>query len=61
MNAYTEIWEYKVLYKYQVLLLPVYNGRTQSWKETSSEVKAEGLKLMISVKRTNLARDMCVV
>lgn len=42
MNAYTEIWEYKVLYKYQALLLSVYNGKKQSWKKTNNEFKAEG-------------------
>lgn len=61
MNACTEIWENKVLYKYQALLLPVYNARTQSWKETNNEFKAEGLKLMISEERANLAWDVCVV
>lgn len=61
MNAYTEIWEYKVLYKYQALLFPFYNGWMQFWKETNNEFKAEGLKLMISVKRLNLACNMHVV
>lgn len=61
MNACTEIWEYEVLYKYQALLLPDYNGRMQSWKKTNDEFKAEGLKLMISEERANLAWDVCVV
>lgn len=33
----------------------------QSWKETSNEFKAEGLKLLISVKKANLAWDVCVL
>lgn len=61
MNAYRETLEYKVFYKYQALLFSVYNGRMQSWKEIHNEFKDEGLKLMISVKRVNLAWDMCVV
>jgi len=32
----------------------------QSWKETNNEFKAEGLKLMISVKRANLACVCCI-
>lgn len=61
MNACTGIWEYKVFYKYQALLLPLYNGRMQSWKETNNGFKAEGLKVMISEERAILAWDVCVV
>lgn len=61
MNAYTEIWEYKVLCKNPALLFWVCSGGMQPWKEANNEFKAEGLKLIISVKRANLARDLCVV
>lgn len=61
MNAYTEIWEYKVLCKKVALLFWACNGRMQPWKEANNEFKAEGLKLITSVKWTNLARGVYVL
>lgn len=43
MNAYTEIWEHKVLYKYQALLLPVYNGKKAVLKENQQWIQSWGI------------------